>query len=141
MCVAGDGLREFASRARWSAQRSAQVAVMASLLLRSPSAAACRRSVLQVSSRTNNLRLYSSSPPTGIQDPLGYCLQLVQKQDYEGFLAYPSYPKAARPGYLALKAFQVTHIRIPASGRLTPVSFRLNWLLSMTRCPTHSLGT
>jgi hypothetical protein len=81
---------------------SATKRVMASFLRPSWRTTVCRSILL--SSRDG--RTYATTTPTGTQDPLGYCLQLVQKQDYEGFLSYPFYPKAAQPGYLALKAFQ-----------------------------------
>jgi NADH dehydrogenase [ubiquinone] 1 alpha subcomplex assembly factor 6 len=45
----------------------------------------------------------------GTEDPFVYCLDLVKKHDYEGFLTASAYPTHLRNGYFALKALNVSH--------------------------------
>ncbi|CAE6445351.1 unnamed protein product [Rhizoctonia solani] len=41
----------------------------------------------------------------GISEANAYCRELVRKHDYEGYLCSYFYPRAAQPGYFALRAF------------------------------------
>jgi hypothetical protein len=46
-------------------------------------------------------------PAPGTADPNAYCLDFVQKRDYEGFLVGQFYPREVRNSYFALRAFYV----------------------------------
>lgn len=53
----------------------------------------------------------TSNPAGGIGsagDANAYCRALVQKHDYEAYLCSYFYPRAAQPGYFALRAFNVS---------------------------------
>ncbi|QRV77564.1 Squalene/phytoene synthase [Ceratobasidium sp. AG-Ba] len=52
---------------------------------------------------TNN----SSVNAGGTSDANTYCRELVRKHDYEAYLCSYFYPRAAQPGYFALRAFNV----------------------------------
>lgn len=43
----------------------------------------------------------------GASDSAAYCRALVQKHDYDSFLASYFYPRSLQPGYLAIRAFNV----------------------------------
>jgi hypothetical protein len=43
----------------------------------------------------------------GASDANAYCRELVRKHDYEAYLCSYFYPRAAQPGYFALRAFNV----------------------------------
>lgn len=43
-----------------------------------------------------------------VSEANAYCQDLVRKHDYEAYLCSYFYPRAAQPGYFALRAFNVS---------------------------------
>jgi hypothetical protein len=47
----------------------------------------------------------------GTSEANAYCRELVRKHDYEAYLSSYFYPRAAQPGYFALRAFNVSDLQ------------------------------
>jgi hypothetical protein len=69
--------------------------------------------VTRLSARAHHATLFLRGSPkraytvsaAGSEDPTTYCRELVRKQDYEGFLLHPFFPRETQADYLALRAF------------------------------------
>jgi len=62
---------------------------------------ALRTSIRSVATGAN------TAPEGGIQDPDGYCSNLVRERDYEAFLTSPFYPREFRSSYNAIRALYI----------------------------------
>ncbi|THH30655.1 hypothetical protein EUX98_g3536 [Antrodiella citrinella] len=49
----------------------------------------------------------ASGLESGLNDPNGYCKDLVRKRDYEAFLTSQFYPRQLQNAYYALRAFHI----------------------------------